>query len=63
MVEPMETREARHFRVAGLRAGNEVKKVRQAFGSRLSVRPQAHFVVTLRGGMLPAVKFLEGCSG
>jgi len=62
-VERMKTLEARYLKVEGLRAGDEVKKVRQACGSRLSVRLQAHSVVMLRGGMLPAVEFLEGCSG
>jgi len=89
VVTRMETRDARYLTVSGLRVGDEVRKVRQVYGARLSVRPHAYFarglvlavyspdrqfalvmesndagrVVTLRGGMLPAVEFLEGCSG
>jgi hypothetical protein len=89
VVTRMETRDARYLTVSGLRVGDEVQKVRQVYGSRLSVRPHAYFerglvlavyspdrqfalvmesndagrIVTLRGGRVPAVEFLEGCSG
>ena len=89
VVKRMETRDARYLTVRGLRVGDDVAKVRQVYGARLSVRPHAYFerglllavyspdrkfalvmesndagrIVTLRGGMLPAVEFLEGCSG
>jgi hypothetical protein len=88
VVTRMETRDARYLTVRGLHVGDEVKKVRQVYGARLSVRPHAYFarglvlavyspdrrfalvmesndagrIVTLRGGMVPAVEFLEGCS-
>lgn len=88
VVTRMETRDARYLTVSGLRVGDDVAKVRQVYGSRLSVRPHAYFerglvlavyspdrqyalvmesndagrVVTLRGGMVPAVEMLEGCS-
>jgi len=74
--------------VRGVRVGDEVKRVRQIYGQRLSVAPHLYFarglmlavyspdrrfalvmesndagrIVTLRGGLVPAVEFLEGCS-
>jgi len=89
VVKRMEARDARHLKVMSSHVGEEVKKVCQAYGSRLSVRLHAHFergpllavysphrqfaramesngtgcVVTLRGGMVPAVESLEGCCG
>jgi hypothetical protein len=88
VVTRMETRDARYLTLSGLRVGDEVQKVRQVYGARLSVRPHAYFarglvlavyspdrqfalvmesndagrLVTLRGGMVPAVELLEGCS-
>ncbi len=89
VVTRMETRDARYLTVSGLRVGDDVQKVRQVYGSRLSVRPHDYFargqvlavyspdrqfalvmesndagrIVTLRGGKVPTVEFLEGCSG
>jgi hypothetical protein len=88
VVTRMETRDGRYLTLSGLRVGDEVQKVRQVYGARLSVRPHAYFarglvlavyspdrqfalvmesndagrLVTLRGGMVPAVEMLEGCS-
>lgn len=88
VVTRMETRDKRYLTVAGVRVGDEVKRVRQIYGQRLSVAPHVYFagglmltvyspnrkfalvmesndsgrIVTLRGGLVPAVEFLEGCS-
>jgi hypothetical protein len=88
LVTRAETRDARYATVRGVRVGDDVKKVRQVYGQRLSVRAHAYFerglvlavyspdrrfalvmesndagrIVTLRGGRVPAVEFLEGCS-
>lgn len=88
VVTRVETRDARYLTVRGVRVGDEVKRVKQIYGPRLSVTPHVYFarglmltvyspdrkfalvmesndsghIVTLRGGMVPAVEFLEGCS-
>lgn len=43
VITRMETRDARYLTLSGLRVGDEVQKVRQVYGARLSVRPHAYF--------------------
>jgi len=88
VIARVETRDPRYATVRGLRVGDEVKRVKQVYGQRLSVRAHPYFdrglilavyspdrkfalvmesndagrIVTLRGGLVPAVEYLEGCS-
>jgi hypothetical protein len=48
LITRVETRDARHASISGVRVGDDARKARQVYGARLSVQPHLYFDKGLR---------------